>query len=451
MKLKVNIHAFRNGKTVSSVSEFSSKDSRPATKTFSKTSKIRLARMSKRRVGSFISQYSVLQSPDTHRTASGSRKRFMLYFQFSTLLDAHIKKDMEIALSFSKMGYKSTLIVGRLATSSASDSYLKEVRAVETGNIRIGKKLNIKDYALEFCKVLALLDNEKPDVILVMHAWIVAPLIVLAYRIKTSWSRLLKKPSVTTRFVLKMDSDGRLFSSDPLRVFWRLVLLLNSIAFDKVVIESRCGAERIKKFLLFKGRLAVIPSGYSKVLYNKTRYEEVERDDIILTAARIVRSKGQDTLIRAFARIHTSFPDWKVFVAGEVQDRAYFDELGQMVKLYGIVDKVEFCGCVSEENLKSFYLRSRIFCLPSRSEGFPAAIAEAAALGLPVVSSEAGCGKDLAEYGAFIGPIGDVGWLANTLGKLMKDENLRRSSAGALQSHILSWEDIAKRIVGNVS
>lgn len=363
----------------------------------------------------------------------------------------HIKKDMEIALSFSRMGYESTIIVGRLAMKSGqTDNFFKHVRVLETGNIRTGKKLNIKDYPREFSEILAFFNDEKPDVTLVVHAWIVAPLIVLAYKMKKSWLRLVRKPSAPARFLLKMDSDGRIFSSGSLRVFWRLVLLLNSIAFDKVIIESNCGAENIRKFLLFRNRLAVIPSGYSNTFYRKTRYEEVKRDTVILTAARIVRDKGLDILIRAFARVHTSFPEWKVFVTGEVQDRAYYDQLRQMLKLYSIEDKVQFLGYVSEEDLKSLYLRSRIFCLPSRSEGFPATISEAAALGLPVIFSEAGCGKDLAQYGAFIGPIGDVGWLANILGKLMKDENLRRSSANALQRHILSWDDIAKRIIDSL-
>lgn len=370
--------------------------------------------------------------------------KFVLYFQLSTLLDTHIKKDMEIALSFSQMGYASTLIVGRVSTSNLSNYYFRQVRVIPTGNTRSNKMLNLRSYAKEFWKLFAFFDKHRPNVVLVIHAWIISPIVIAAYKIKNEFSKT--KLNNRTKFVLKLDSDGRMYSSGSLRPFWRLILLLNSFAFDRIIIETQSGYDRIKNYVFFKRKLLVIPSGYSGVTYKRVVYGASKRDPIILCAARIVRDKGIDVLIKAFGRVHSSFPDWHVIITGEVQDRAYYKELLDLAKSYGIENKFTFLGYVSEDKLKSLYLRSMIFCLPSRAEGFPAVISEAVASGLPLITSEAGCGMDIAEHGALVVPIADVQALAGSLFQVMSNEDLRKSISEKLQRHIISWQEIAHKI-----
>jgi len=387
-----------------------------------------------------------LDNSDTQRP-----KRFVLYFHFAPLHNMHLKKDLEIARFAWRNGFESTLIVGDIRNDvDKSHDFFREVHVAKTGNVRRGKFPNVRDYPREFSQVIRLLCAKEPEVVLSIHPWIVAPLILLTYRLIMRVRRFLRLTSVLPRFILWMDSDGRLFTESGLRIFWRFVLLLNWMIFDKLITASTCSANRIGKYLPTKSKLLIIPHGYSSFVYKKTSYLETKREPVILTVARIVRKKGLDVLLSAFSIIHARFPDWQVCIAGPVEDEAYYRELLCEISKNQIGSKVHFLGYISEEDLRTLYNHSQIFCLPSREEGFPIARLEAAASGLPLVISEAGCGADLGRIGAIVGPTDNVNWLAKALTTLASDERLRIESSNKLQAHILSWEQVTTLILKSI-
>ena len=318
---------------------------------------------------------------------------------------------------------------------------------METGNTRTLRELGLRAFVKEFVQGYRLLRHIDPTIVMVIHTWIIAPFVIFAYKGASAFGRTARHPRRITRFVLNMDSDGQIFISGRMRIFWRSVLLLNAMCFDRLVIASTCGAQRIRALLPDKRKLVVMPSGYSSLTYSKVGYRDTARYPVILVVARVVRAKGHDILLRAFDRISGSLPQWSVHVVGPIQDRAYYSELVRLASGNGASRRVLFLGELDEDSLLLEYLHASVFCLPSLTEGFPAARLEAAALGLPVVTSEAGCGEDLGKYGAYVGPIGDVNWLASTLDNLLRDDQARYVSASRLQGHIISWQDFAERLI----
>lgn len=147
----------------------------------------------------------------------------------------------------------------------------------------------------------------------------------------------------------------------------------------------------------------------------------------ILFSGTLYAGKGYQDLIRAFAKIAKKYPDWNVVLAGngEVEKgRAISKELG-------IANQVEFLGWVSGEQKDKVFRESMIFCLPSYAEGFPMAVLDAWAYGLPVITTPVGGIPDVAKDGEnmlLFNP-GDIDALAHQLEKMIFDENLRNRIA----------------------
>jgi glycosyltransferase involved in cell wall biosynthesis len=100
----------------------------------------------------------------------------------------------------------------------------------------------------------------------------------------------------------------------------------------------------------------------------------------LLSVGRLSYQKNQAVLIEAFARLADSMPHWRLVLVGSGEDE---QKLKQLTADLGLSARVEFIGAIKE--VERFYLSSHLFCLPSRWEGFPNALAEAMAQGLPVV------------------------------------------------------------------
>lgn len=131
----------------------------------------------------------------------------------------------------------------------------------------------------------------------------------------------------------------------------------------------------------------------------------------ILSAGRLLRLKGVDTLIRAFARLRGDMGvDARLLIAGAGGDRKRLENLAQEL---GLGEDVHFAGYIS--NLASCMANASLFALTSHYEGFAAVLLEALACGLNVVSTDCKSGpREILEDGQWgrLVPVGDVDALA---------------------------------------
>src|SRR5690606_12600763 len=135
-----------------------------------------------------------------------------------------------------------------------------------------------------------------------------------------------------------------------------------------------------RRSVLFK----VIPNAVREI-----RKVEADKKNYILAMGRFNDStKGFDRLIPAFAQSRAA--DWTLVFAGGDEDGASLKKQADELK---IRDRVKFLGKVDVDEILS---ESRIFVIPSRSEGFPNALCEAMAAGLPCIAFDFDAGpRDL--------------------------------------------------------
>jgi len=137
----------------------------------------------------------------------------------------------------------------------------------------------------------------------------------------------------------------------------------------------------------------------------------------IVTMGRLNRVKGHDMLIEAFARIEKDFPEWEVWIHGEGQERA---TLSARIQELGLEHRVHLPGNTTEVGAK--LREGDLFVLSSRVEGFPNALAEAMACGLPVISFDCPSGPSELirnEVDGLLIPPSDIDGLSSAMNRLM--------------------------------
>lgn len=167
----------------------------------------------------------------------------------------------------------------------------------------------------------------------------------------------------------------------------------------------------------------------------------------VIAVGRYTFQKGFDRLVEAWRLVVSEFPDWKLEIIGDGEDR---NLLKSMIERYGLEDSLSLVPTNSE--IEKHYLDSSVYVMTSRYEGLPMVLLEAQAFGLPIVSFRCKCGPaDVVEDGrtGFLVAEGDVEAFAMQLKKVMADVNLRRkmSKNALVASQRFSVEPVMTRWV----
>ncbi|MGB9735986.1 MAG: glycosyltransferase family 4 protein [bacterium] len=162
-----------------------------------------------------------------------------------------------------------------------------------------------------------------------------------------------------------------------------------------------------------------------------------ENSRLVLAVGRITYQKGFDLLLKAWQKVITLEPDWRLRIVGSGPDEHYLNQLSSDL---GISKTVEFIPAVVD--VQSHYKEAAIFCMSSRFEGFGVVLLEAMAFGVPVVSfdCETGPAEILSGTGAALVPVENIDALANNLLRLMRDPFLRFRISQAEKSRVKEFQ-----------
>ena len=144
---------------------------------------------------------------------------------------------------------------------------------------------------------------------------------------------------------------------------------------------------------------------------------------IIITIGRLDREKNVQMLVHAFAK--TNQKDWSLWIIGRDAGQQYLIE--EAIKTLGLSDRVQLLG--NQTDVFSYLSKASIFAMTTKVEGYPNALLEAMAIGLPVVSTDCDFGpSEIIDDGknGFIVPLDDTEAFAEKLKILMQNEGLRQ-------------------------
>ncbi len=168
----------------------------------------------------------------------------------------------------------------------------------------------------------------------------------------------------------------------------------------------------------------------------------------LLFLSRLHPKKGLDLLIPAFAAVRQRFADARLVVAGP--DDGARPLAVELVARHGLGDCVEFPGMLTGPDKDRAFAEAGLFVLPSYSENFGIAVAEAMAAGLPVVvSDQVNIHDAIADAGAGLVVPCQIDRLAQALSALLADPDRSRqmgSNGVELVRKRYSWPAIGKQL-----
>ena len=204
---------------------------------------------------------------------------------------------------------------------------------------------------------------------------------------------------------------------------WRLkTKFFNKIAYALnsprgVIAQTEIAAEYQRKYFK-KTEVIVIPNSVREVQL----FPEIKREKVILAVGRLNDYlKGFDLLLESIALIKNQ--EWQLHIAGGDENG---ETLKQQAEKLGIRHRVKFLGAVKD--IDRCYAYAGIYVIPSRSEGFPNALAEAMAAGCCCVAFDFVAGpRDLISHNnnGIIVPESDIHAMAKTIDELILDDKKR--------------------------
>src|SRR6516164_8902420 len=162
---------------------------------------------------------------------------------------------------------------------------------------------------------------------------------------------------------------------------------------------------------------------------------------VIVCVSRLVRRKGQDTLIRAWPQVRDEVSDAVLLLVG---DGPYAGRLRRLAARLGVSDAVRFTGPVPWPELPSYYDAGNVFAMPCRTrragldvEGLGIVYLEASATGLPVIGGDSGGAPDAILDGETGYVVSDGPGVAARVTELLRDP----ARARAMGEKGLAWVD----------
>lgn len=200
---------------------------------------------------------------------------------------------------------------------------------------------------------------------------------------------------------------------------------------DKIIALNKFEQENFNRLISDKNKVTILANAADNESFLKTdpskfvlKYN-LEGKKIILCLGILNESKRQDLLIEALPKIVNEVPDAYLLLVGP--DGSLLQKVKETANRLNMNDYYKFLGPLMGIDKHNAYDSASIFALSSDKDAYPLVIAEAMAHNLPVVATDSRGPKDMVHncIDGFVLKKGDVNGIADSIIKLLKNENLR--------------------------
>ncbi|MDF9801088.1 GalNAc-alpha-(1-_4)-GalNAc-alpha-(1-_3)-diNAcBac-PP-undecaprenol alpha-1,4-N-acetyl-D-galactosaminyltransferase [Catalinimonas alkaloidigena] len=247
----------------------------------------------------------------------------------------------------------------------------------------------------------------------------IKPNVLIAFLDITILLALTVRPFIQAKVIVSERNNPYLNETNP------LLKKINHFLYrfcDQLVLQTNQIAHSFPNHL--QSKIRIIPN---PVLSPPDKIQHKEQEHLthtIVSIGRLKWQKGYDILIKAFAPLGKIHKAWSLVIIGEGDERSHLESLSEQE---GVMKQVRLVG--RKQNPHHILKKASIFVLSSRFEGFPNALCEAMATGLPCIATRCQFGPEEIiehEVNGLLVKVNDEIALRNALKLLMESAALRK-------------------------
>lgn len=169
-----------------------------------------------------------------------------------------------------------------------------------------------------------------------------------------------------------------------------------------------------------------------------------EYSHIVLSMGRLEPEKNFHKLIRAFRRVHQTFPDTLLLIVGSGSER---ERLFALIRSFGLERYIKILPWARD--VVSYYKSCDVYVQPSKYEGWGLAVVEALASGAPVVMTDVGCAGEVVrnEETGLVIDSPEEAMLASAIDRLLGDAKLRKAFGAAGKKEVKKLATKAETLI----
>jgi glycosyltransferase involved in cell wall biosynthesis len=182
----------------------------------------------------------------------------------------------------------------------------------------------------------------------------------------------------------------------------------------------------------------------------RKKYRKQDRTINLLSAARLIPERKYDLLLKAFAAIRSQKDNVFLTIVGDGPD---FEQLKSLAAELNLSGSIQFTGRVPHDEVFKYMASADVYVSATTVETHGSSVAEAAACGLPVITTKVGFPAELVINGktGFVVEPGSEEALLKAMQKMLADPDFLRRAGQDMRKRIqelnLSWSEWAEKIL----